>query len=485
MSEQVLNFNLVANIGGYGGYQVMTESIMRAFATLYGEMGLDPADYISLRKVAGESAQSPSIQHWLSSARKQVQPFHFTSLGILTLNNALDLAGQSRVLYPATECSILEPQVVRDIEENINQLWAASPYAARVFMEAGISPARVRVIPFFADTQRFYPVAVIGETPETAGHWLTAKRLLSIDEPTAEYPLKFLIVGKYENRKASSLAVRAFLEFFEDHPLRDCVKLYCKFSTTVYARQHREIMMDLGGALSKYPNAAKQVIELTGEIDMLTLYNEMDFLLMPSRSEGIGLPLLEASACGVPAIITPYAALEQYTQEGAHIILPDEGMIDAHDAFYGITPQNFGQWGQVTIGGIQEAFEKALEMTAEERWERGQNALGFVTARPALRWAEEAYNHLADATYPKRIFEVNQDTPIAVKNPLDLSPEIKATEKIAKYLDDPAGQIPPSPERPKENVMFGKFEVPASATDFNAGAGMMYREPDTEASGDS
>lgn len=46
----------------------------------------------------------------------------------------------------------------------------------------------------------------------------------------------------------------------------------------------------------------------TGGWDMVKLYNCFDVLLLCSGGEGFGLPLIEAQACGVPAVTTNYAA---------------------------------------------------------------------------------------------------------------------------------------------------------------------------------
>jgi len=50
--------------------------------------------------------------------------------------------------------------------------------------------------------------------------------------------------------------------------------------------------------------------------EMAWLYNCFDVLLLPSRAEGFGLPLIEAQACGVPAISTDFSAMPELTASG-------------------------------------------------------------------------------------------------------------------------------------------------------------------------
>jgi glycosyltransferase involved in cell wall biosynthesis len=44
---------------------------------------------------------------------------------------------------------------------------------------------------------------------------------------------------------------------------------------------------------------------------MVTTYNAFDVLLNPSFGEGFGLPIVEAQACGVPAIVTDFGAMRE------------------------------------------------------------------------------------------------------------------------------------------------------------------------------
>ncbi len=63
--------------------------------------------------------------------------------------------------------------------------------------------------------------------------------------------------------------------------------------------------------------------------EMAQLYNAMDILVLPSAGEGFGLPILEANACGVPAIATNYTAMPEITygwllEPVGRVICPDD-----------------------------------------------------------------------------------------------------------------------------------------------------------------
>jgi glycosyltransferase involved in cell wall biosynthesis len=49
---------------------------------------------------------------------------------------------------------------------------------------------------------------------------------------------------------------------------------------------------------------------------MADVYSSLDVLLNPAMGEGFGLPVLEAQACGVPAIVTDFTAMSEVCGAG-------------------------------------------------------------------------------------------------------------------------------------------------------------------------
>lgn len=49
------------------------------------------------------------------------------------------------------------------------------------------------------------------------------------------------------------------------------------------------------------------------------IYSAMDVLLNPAMGEGFGVPVLEAQACGVPAIVTDFSAMQEVCGAGWHV----------------------------------------------------------------------------------------------------------------------------------------------------------------------
>jgi glycosyltransferase involved in cell wall biosynthesis len=58
-------------------------------------------------------------------------------------------------------------------------------------------------------------------------------------------------------------------------------------------------------------------------------YSAADCFVMPSLYEGFGLPLLEAMACGVPAIASNTSSLPEVAGDAAYLCEPDVDGISA------------------------------------------------------------------------------------------------------------------------------------------------------------
>jgi len=67
-----------------------------------------------------------------------------------------------------------------------------------------------------------------------------------------------------------------------------------------------------------------RVVEISWVPRMCELYNAVDCLLFPSWYEGLGLPPMEAMACGTPAVTSNAPALPEWVGDAALMAAPDD-----------------------------------------------------------------------------------------------------------------------------------------------------------------
>lgn len=148
----------------------------------------------------------------------------------------------------------------------------------------------------------------------------------------------------YPDRKAFQVQLRAWAEFAKDKPT---AKLYIHTEpTSMYGGLDLPALTGALGIDGKvlFPDRYQYYKGLPAEF-MGFIYNAADVLLGASMSEGFGIPLIEAQACGTPVIVTDFSAMPELVRWGAGV--PPADMI--------WTPMNSWQaWPDVR--GITDAL---------------------------------------------------------------------------------------------------------------------------------
>jgi glycosyltransferase involved in cell wall biosynthesis len=180
---------------------------------------------------------------------------------------------------------------VEQIESNVDELWVPSRFVRDVFVRAGVCAHRVAVIPNGVDTKVF--------TPE--GRTL---------RPQGARKFAFLFVGGPIRRKGVDLLLEAYKAAFD--PGED-VSLILAISGAAGAYQHNSLMPLIQRAAndSSFPHLQPLLDSLDDET-LASLYRGCDAFVLPYRGEGFGMPLLEAMACGKPAITTALGPSKEF-----------------------------------------------------------------------------------------------------------------------------------------------------------------------------
>ena len=181
----------------------------------------------------------------------------------------------------------LPPVWAEKINREFSQYWAPSRWIAEQARAAGVDPARSHVVPHGVDPQLFTPVGPARELP-------TSKTF------------RFLFVGGVSVRKGSDILLEAYRQAFTRD---DDVCLVLKdHSGDLFYRddQVRRRIAELAAT----PDAPEflHLDAFLSDTELAALYRACDVAVFPYRAEGFCLPILEAMACGTPAIVPQFGA---------------------------------------------------------------------------------------------------------------------------------------------------------------------------------
>jgi glycosyltransferase involved in cell wall biosynthesis len=157
----------------------------------------------------------------------------------------------------------------------------SSDYVRRGYVEGGMPPGIVEVIPCGADLEHFTPDGPRFELPRTAG-------------------TTFLFVGGTTWRKGADILVEGWRRAFGPD---DDVQLVVKDFGVGGAYRNQTAGDEIKKLAAGGTTAPIVYIDDELHFDELpSLYRAADVVVLPYRGEGFCLPALEAMACGVPVI---------------------------------------------------------------------------------------------------------------------------------------------------------------------------------------
>ena len=207
-------------------------------------------------------------------------------LGMKTILDAASVhyAVQDRVTLVA-EAAWLHERIVNVKRAEISladHVLTVSELARAGYVEAGVPEARVHAMAMGADTRLFNPGA--GGPRDLSG------------------PCTFLFAGATIHRKGIDLLLEAFAALQETLPGRARM-------VVVGPRGDAHALLDrAGGNVVVLPPVAQ-----AGLPDM---YRGADCFVLPSRHDSFGMAVLEAMACGLPAIVSEMVGASEAIEEG-------------------------------------------------------------------------------------------------------------------------------------------------------------------------
>jgi glycosyltransferase involved in cell wall biosynthesis/SAM-dependent methyltransferase len=251
---------------------------------------------------------------------------------------------------------------VEYIGKTVNEVWVPTRFVRDAFLDSGADPDRVFVVPNGVSASRFHPAA-------------EPRRL-----PTAK-TFRFLFVGGAIARKGFDVLLAAYREAFTS---ADDVTLILK--RVGDDLHYRGQSMDRELTAMRADPRAPEVIEVRGELtdaQMAGLYTSAHCLVHPYRGEGFALPVAEAMACALPAIVTRGGACDDWCDDSCAWMIP------ATKAPVRSTIETVGPpWMLDPDRDALVALLQAAVVDREATRARGQRARQVVQAR--LTWERAA-----------------------------------------------------------------------------------------------
>lgn len=185
-----------------------------------------------------------------------------------------------------------------------------SKWGTKVMQEAGAD--NVVYCPLGVDTNIFKPIEGAKERlgrnlkiPDIEDRFVVSM----VAANASTYPLM---------RKSFDIQFLAFRRFLDE--VDDKAILYCHTSVVGMPRgiDLRPLMQSLGlryGEHVFFPSPWAYQVGIP-DSELAQIYNGMDVLLNATKGEGFGMPIIEAQACGTPAITTDYSSMTELTAYG-------------------------------------------------------------------------------------------------------------------------------------------------------------------------
>jgi len=250
----------------------------------------------------------------------------------------------------------------------MDEVWVPSAFNRDGILRCGLRKP-VHVIHLGVDPNYFHPG--VAAWPNPAGEFV------------------FLSLFEWGERKEPWLLLKAFNEEFS---AREPVRLLCKImNRDPQVKLKEEIrclrLRESGGRISYLFNLEFAHYQLGA------LYRSADCFMAVSRGEGWDMPLMEAMACGLPAIATDWGAHQEFVHSGVAYPLPVRGVVPAvakcpyYDGF---------SWADPDPDELRRLMRHVYENREEAR-ARGQAAASEMAASWTWRHAARRIVERLDA----------------------------------------------------------------------------------------
>jgi glycosyltransferase involved in cell wall biosynthesis len=217
-----------------------------------------------------------------------------------------------------------------------HNLWIPSQWGRKIAIAQGIAASQIEVVPEGVDSTLFHPYLI-----------------------HAMDKFRFLLIGKYEQRKTIDESIDAFVQAFGNNPNIELVIKSDFFINPELKNKELNNKIASTGVDNIRLVWGYQTLE-----QLANLYRSANVFLFPTKAEGWGLPLIEAAATGLPLITIFHSGQTEFLQDiRSSCVLLNYNLepiaCSEYQKFYPNEQGNFGKWAVTTIDEIANGIKYA------------------------------------------------------------------------------------------------------------------------------
>jgi len=261
------------------------------------------------------------------------------NIGIGNIHMMDLLMGEQQIAFVVWETTIIPEQDLYKIAD-VEQIWTPSTWSKQILVANGVEQDKIRIVPEGIDPRLYKPL-----------------------EPFVQketQPFRFLFVGKWEERKGIDILLSAYADAFN---VDDSVELILQSQTRLSDNALKKMVEQLQKEI-KLPIIAGKILS---ERAIVHLYNYCDALVLPTRAEGWGLPIIEAMACAKPVITTNYSGHLEYANHDNAYLIEVKKMVEVNDPHFYSQDGRFGEWAEPDIQHLSQLMRHVYENQDEAR----------------------------------------------------------------------------------------------------------------------
>jgi glycosyltransferase involved in cell wall biosynthesis len=288
----------------------------------------------------------------------------------------------------------------------IDEVWVPADWVRDVFVQSGVRPSKVHVVPEAIDVNLWDPV--IHRTIEWPPNTVAKDRVVcNRPKPVGgrgganrRPPFVFFSDFKLEPRKGWDVLFEAYNTAFD---AKDPVSLYVltnlfliNVPRDVVDPHNRTVFIEVfnavvAGVFNKSDALAEEfsspdwphfciILDSVQEADLIEMYNSMDAFVLPTRGEGWGLPLVQAMAMGKAVIATPYGGQSQFmTNANSYPINYTLSELPSYTPYSALDAAPGQRWAHPSVDHTAALMSRVVHNSGERR-KAGQQARRDIVA---------------------------------------------------------------------------------------------------------